>query len=200
MFPSSKIIKMLFYSNIIIFVLTLIFQNTIGGIYENFALYDIRSQHFNPIQLITHMFMHGGFLHIIFNMFALISFGPYVEEHFGKRKFLLFYLLCGLGAAFLHMLMIHSEAPMVGASGAIYGLMLVYAILYPNEKLFFFFIPIGIKAKYLIGGFFLLEVVLGFLSKCDGVGHFAHVGGGLTGLLLFFINRFLPKKRKKRWT
>lgn len=88
---------------------------------------------------------------------------------------------------------------MVGASGALYGVMVVFAILNPNETLYFFGL-IGIKAKYLIGGLFFMEVILGFTSQCDGIGHFAHVGGGVTGALLYFGSKYLPKTKKKRWS
>jgi membrane associated rhomboid family serine protease len=197
MFPSSKTIKQLFYANIAIFAIGMLLQFIGFPFYQLFALFP--QEGFMPHQLITHQFLHGGLLHLAFNMLALISVGALVEDYFGRNRFILFYLLSGLGAAFLHMFMINSSIPMVGASGALYGVMVVFAILNPNELLYFFGI-IGIRAKYLIGGLFLMEVILGFASQGDGVAHFGHVGGGVTGTLLYFCSKYLPKKKKKRWS
>ena len=197
MFPSSKTIKQLFYANVAIFVIGYLLQLSGVPFMQTFALFP--KEGFMPHQLITHQFLHGGIIHLLFNMLALISFGAFVEDHFGRRKFILFYLLSGLGAAFLHMFMMNSSIPMVGASGAIFGVMIVFAILNPEEKLYLFGI-IGFKAKYLVSTLFALEVLLGFFSQSDGIGHFAHVGGGLTGLLLYIGNKYLPQKRKKRWS
>lgn len=196
MFPSSKTIKQLFYANIAIFAIGMLLQFVGFPFYQLFALFP--QEGFMPHQLITHQFLHGGILHLAFNMLALISVGALVEDYFGRARFILFYLLSGLGAAFLHMFMINSSVPMVGASGALYGVMVVFAILNPNELLYFFGI-IGIKAKYLIGGLFLMEVILGFTSQCDGIGHFAHCGGAITGLLFYFIDKSFIRK-KKRWS
>jgi membrane associated rhomboid family serine protease len=110
-------------------------------------------------------------------------------QFLGERKFPYFYLICGFGAALLHMSLINSNAPMVGASGALFGLLTLFSLINPNDKLYLFFIPIGIKAKYLVTGLIILEIFLGIYSKGDGVGHWAHVGGALTGLLLFFVNK-----------
>ena len=184
MFQSTPIIKKIFWANILAFIFTLLFSDfTI----LNFALWS--GEEFRPWQFITHQFLHGGFMHIIFNMLALISIGPSCEEFLGERKFPYFYLICGFGAALLHMSLINSNVPMVGASGALFGLLTLFSLINPNDKLYLFFIPIGIKAKYLVTGLIILEIFLGIYSKGDGVGHWAHVGGALTGLLLFFVNK-----------
>lgn len=195
MFQSSKTIKQLFYLNIAIFILGMILEAMSVPFYQTFALYPQNG--FMLHQLITHQFLHGGIFHLAFNMLALVSIGPRVEDYFGRKRFIAFYLLCGLGAAFLHMFMINSSIPMVGASGAIYGVLLVFAILNPEEKLYFFGI-IGLKAKYLVSILFAVEIGLGFFSQGDGIGHFAHIGGGLTGILLLYVNKYFPEKR--RWT
>jgi len=197
MFPSSKTIKQLFYANVIIFVVGLLLQMSGVPFMQTFALYP--QEGFMVHQLITHQFLHGGFFHLAFNMLALLSFGALVEDNFGRKRFIIFYLLCGLGAAFLHMAMITSSIPMVGASGAIFGVMTVFAITNPDEKLYLYGL-IGVKSKYLVWSLFALEVVLGFLSTGDGIGHFAHVGGGLTGILLYFANKHFPEVKKKRWS
>jgi membrane associated rhomboid family serine protease len=132
-------------------------------------------------------------------MLALASFGHIIEDYMGRNKFILFYLLTGIGSALLHLLLVDNQLPMVGASGAIYGILVVSALISPNEKVSIFPIPIGIKLKYLISVLFGVEILLGIFSTGDGVGHFAHVGGGLTGILFYLINRkVLPKK--KRWS
>lgn len=201
MFQSSQTVKQLFWANVAIFVIGYILQLIGVPFYQIFSLYP--QEGFQYHQLITHQFLHGGVIHLLFNMLALVSIGPQVEDHLGRKRFIIFYLLCGLGSAFLHMFMIKSSIPMVGASGAIYGLLLMFAILNPNEKLYFFGI-IGMRAKYLVGVLFGVEVLLGFFSQNDGIGHFAHIGGGLTGILLYFVNKRFPEKgymkRKGRWT
>jgi rhomboid-like protein len=196
MFQSSQTVKQLFWANIIIFIIGCGLEILNFPFYQTFALYPKDGFHY--YQLITHQFLHSGILHLLFNMFALVSIGPQVEDFLGRKRFIISYLLCGLGAAFLHMVMVNSFVPMVGASGAIYGIVIMFAILNPNEKLYFFGI-IGVKAKYLISILFGIEVLLGFFSQNDGIGHFAHIGGGLTGILLYFINKQFPKKRT-RWT
>lgn len=197
MFQSSKTVKQLFYANIVIFIIGLLLEMVKFPFYQTFALYP--KEGFMYHQLITHQFLHGGFMHIAFNMLALISIGPSVEDCLGRNKFIIFYLLCGLGSAFLHIYMVNSSVPLVGASGAIYGILLMFAILSPNEKIYLFGL-IGMRAKYLVGSLFCMELLLGFFSKGDGIGHFAHIGGGLTGILLMLIDKYLPKKRKKRWS
>lgn len=160
------------------------------SVFEYFAQWSYKSDNFYPWQLITHQFLHGGFIHIIFNMLALLSFGPFVEKFLGEKKFVPFYLLCGIGSALLHMSLTNNiNTPMVGASGAIFGLLTLFSIILPNEELYVFFIPIGIKAKYIISVLIIIEVLLGLFSTSDGIGHWAHVGGALTGILLYFINK-----------
>lgn len=127
-------------------------------------------------------------------MLGFISLAPLVESSLGSRKFLTYYLICGFAAAFLHMFLIPSNIPLVGASGALYGIAMIFTYLFPNEKLYFMFIPIGIRAKYLMTVLFLIEIYCGFFFQGDGIGHFAHVGGGLAGLALIYFNENLSKK------
>ena len=199
MFQSSKTVKQLFYANFIVFILGNLLQLVGFPFYETFALYPPGNPHFEMYQFITYMFLHSGILHIVFNMLALVSFGHIIEDYMGRNKFILFYLLTGIGSALLHLLLVDNQLPMVGASGAIYGILVVSALISPNEKVSIFPIPIGIKLKYLISVLFGVEILLGIFSTGDGVGHFAHVGGGLTGILFYLINKkVLPKK--KRWS
>jgi len=183
MFAITPVIKKIFWVNIILFITTLLIPNFI---YTYFALWS--NDNYHIWQLITHQFIHSGFLHTLFNMIALVSIGPFCEEYLGSKKILSFYILCGIGGALLHMLIGGIEdIPMVGASGAVYGLLLLFAFINPNDKLFFMFIPYGIKSKYLISFVLILEVILGLFSTSDRVGHWAHVGGALTGILLYFL-------------
>ena len=199
MFQSAKTVKQLFYANFIVFIIGILLQLVGFPFYETFALYPPSTPNFEIYQFVTYMFLHSGILHIVFNMLALVSFGYITEDYFGRNKFILFYLLSGVGSTLLHLLLVDSQLPMVGASGAIYGIMVVSAFISPNEKVSIFPIPVGIKLKYLISVLFGIEILLGIFSTGDGVSHFAHIGGGLTGILFYLIDRkFLPKK--KRWS
>lgn len=191
--------------NILVWIMT-----AIGGdfMYENFSLFYPTSPFFKPWQVITHMFMHGGFWHLFFNMYTLFIFGCVLERVWGPKKYLLFYFVTGLGAAFLHtgvewiqakvwlgqiaegsqqaMLSLHQlkMTPTVGASGAIYGVLLGYAMLYPDSILTLIFPPISLKAKWFVLIFGGIELVTGITGTGGGVAHFAHLGGMIFGYLL----------------
>ncbi len=146
---------------------------------------------FYPWQLITYQFLHGGFGHIFFNMFALWMFGMEIENLWGSKKFLYYYLLCGIGAGLCHLfispLFGGVAAPTIGASGAIFGVMIAFAMLFPNRYIFlYFFIPI--KAKYLI----TILVVMEFMfvdSAGSNIAHLAHLGGALTGFIFLLLDK-----------
>ena len=159
------------------------------------------------------MFMHGGFWHIFFNMYTLVMFGTMVERYLGPKKFLLFYFVCGLGAAALHMgvqflqmqsfmdsaALGHPNAmqniasikmtPTVGASGAIYGLLIGYAMLFPESRMTLLFPPVTLSAKWMVVAFAVIELVTGVSGVNSGVAHFAHLGGMLIGYLLILMWR-----------
>lgn len=161
---------------------------------------------FKPYQLITHMFMHANLTHIFFNMLSLWMFGVALESVWGTKKFLIYYFACGFGAMFMYLLVEYLVAPhgfhppVVGASGAVFGLLLAYGMLYPNNTInIYFFIPI--KAKYFVLLYAAIELYLGISSQYNvvvrgvsnsNVAHFAHLGGMLIGFLL------LTYWRKKR--
>jgi membrane associated rhomboid family serine protease len=190
MFEGTPLIKKIFWINVLAFSLTLILASMNFSVFERFAMWSYKGDNFYPWQLITYQFLHAGFFHIIFNMLALLSIGPFVERFLGEKKFLPFYLLCGVGSALLHMSISNNvTVPMVGASGALFGLLVLFSIIHPNEKLYLFFIPIGIKAKYMVSTLIAIEVLLGLFSTSDGIGHWAHVGGALTGITLYLINK-----------
>ena len=140
-----------------------------------------------PWQLVTYMFMHGGFGHLFFNMYTLYIFGSVLERVWGTKKFLLFYFVTGVGAALVHIVVQYltgSFALTVGASGAIYGILTGYAMLYPDSVLTLLFPPISLKAKWFVLIFAGIELLLGVTGTQAGVAHFAHLGGLIFGLLL----------------
>lgn len=205
------ITKNIIILNLIVFGL----QNFIPGFTQNFALHFYKSPDFEPYQLLTHMFMHGGISHIFFNMFGVYMFGAAIEMRLGDKKFLLFYLLTGFGAVFLHMgsqfwenyetvtqlETWYSEAIItdkqlsngymntfsvtLGASGALFGLLTAFGLLFPNQKIFLLFLPIPIKAKFFVMFYAAYELFQGFQSAPgDNIAHFAHLGGALFGWII----------------
>lgn len=174
---------------------------------EQFALFYPTSPFFKPWQIFTHMFMHGGFFHLFFNMYTLFAFGSILERVWGPKKFTLFYFMTGLGAALLHtgaqfldmsFLLSAQDSyavlctPTVGASGAIYGLLLGYAMMYPDSVLSLIFPPVSLKAKWMVLIFALIELTFGVTGTVVGVAHFAHLGGMLFGYLIIL---YWKKKR-----
>jgi membrane associated rhomboid family serine protease len=163
---------------------------THGMLANFFALYFYQSPYFHFYQLVTYMFTHEEFTHLFFNMFALFMFGSLLERSLGTKRYLFYYFVCGIGAALIQWLVmtIHpgmAAGPMIGASGAIFGLLLAFGMLYPNAPLYIFFIPIPVKAKYFVIGYGLIEFFFGIADRAsDNVAHFAHLGGMLFGLLL----------------
>ncbi len=145
------------------------------------------SGNFEVHQIITHMFMHGGTGHIIMNMLGLFFLGTYVEQTLGEKKFLYLYLLAGFGALLAHIIVGYAtgaQNPVLGASGAVYGVVVAYATLYPNHSLMIIPIPVPIKAKWLAAGYIAYDLYNGLAGTETGFAHFAHLGGALTGFLL----------------
>ena len=146
------------------------------------------SPQFHSYQFVTYMFLHGGFGHLFSNMFALWMFGRTLEYELGSRRFLIYYMVCGIGAALLQMLVawIGGEYyfTMLGASGAVMGLLMAFGVMHPNEQIFIFPLPFPIKAKWFVVGYIALELFQGWGGFDAGVAHFAHVGGMLWGYLL----------------
>jgi len=236
--PITNVVKQLLIINVILFGATQI----VPILTEYFALFYFENPMFRFWQILTHMFMHANLLHIFFNMFALYSFGTTIEHFWGGKKFLFFYISCGLGAAVLHTAVnyyqvntamnilvsngfteasiyevINSGRNMynpnwtqfltqsqlegfissynvyaVGASGAIYGLLVAFAVMFPNAELALMFIPIPIKAKFFVPAILLYDLYSGFnggaiFGTSTGVAHFAHLGGALMGFIMVLI-------------
>ncbi|MBO6063005.1 MAG: rhomboid family intramembrane serine protease [Bacteroidales bacterium] len=207
--------------NVIMFVATLINENFMVG---TFAMFYPTSPFFRWWQPLTHMFMHGGWWHILFNMYTLVMFGMVVERALGTKKFLILYFVTGLGAVALHTgvewlqvgrlvssvdggfvlsetdadLQAYSDlvrTPMVGASGAIYGVLVAFAMLYPEARMTLIFPPVTLDAKWMVAIFIGLELLTGITGSQVGIAHFAHLGGALFGFLLVWYWR----KRGELW-
>ena len=247
MFALTPVIRVLLVINVLVFLVTN------DSIIEQFGLHSFLSDRFNPIQLLTHMFLHGGFSHIFSNMIGLVVFGPMLERYWGAKRFTFFYFFCGFGAALLfsginyfEMVDVYKavqeyrlkptpdgfvsfftqqagslydqvasfadkfeqqptnqafidgslkivdkvysqqvDEPMVGASGAIFGVIMGFGLLFPNTQLFLLFPPIPIKAKYLVIFYGAMEVYSGlYRAQSDNVAHFAHIGGMLFAFIL----------------
>jgi len=232
-------IKLLIIANGVLFAITFGMPGMKEQMFETLALYFPKNEHFRYWQFVTNMFMHGGFAHILFNMYALWAFGSPLEEMWGKSRFLLFYFLSGIGAGVIYILInyfqfdaIYSELvnlgispeeiqkfletgsysdatftlpetrlqsfyqlyniPAVGASGAIYGVLVAFGISYPNSKLALIFFPVPIAAKYFIPILIALDLfsgLTGFSIFGGGIAHFAHIGGAIIGFLLMWYWR-----------
>ncbi len=220
------VIKNLLIINVLVFLATWAFPNLL----EKIALYYISSPQFQPYQFVTHLFTHGSMGHIFFNMFALWMFGAVLENYWGPKRFLIYYFVCGLGAALfytaVHAFEIHqitgeylptlnelnnsyrnfSEdqiakmgaifSPTVGASGAVYGVLIAFGMLFPNTLIYIYFL-IPLKAKYLVIILIAIELYLGFANKpADNIAHFAHLGGALFGFLLIKAWGFKGSRRR----
>lgn len=239
-------IKVLLIINVIFFFGTMFIGEYA---YQLFSLWFFQNDNFGVWQILTHMFMHGSFMHILFNMYALWAFGSPIEQYLGQSKFLFFYFSCGIGAAIIHSLVNYYNVqagyqalldagmdpgniqrlletgeystsilesvprdtlegmyrayntPAVGASGAIYGVLVAFAMLFPNVSLFLLFVPVPIKAKVFIPVLIAIDLFSGLTGYSlfgGGIAHFAHVGGALFGFIMMWYwkkNQF----NQNRW-
>ncbi|HEY0039246.1 MAG TPA: rhomboid family intramembrane serine protease [Flavisolibacter sp.] len=183
------IVKNLMIINGLVFLAQLMFRNLTFYI----GLWPVTFPLFHPYQIVTHMFSHSpsGIGHILFNMFALWMFGKILENVWGGKRFLFFYLACGIGAAALHLLVAYltgGMAPVVGASGAVMGVIVGFAYLFPNTEMFILFLPFPIKAKWVAIGYVAIDLFSGIANVAgDNIAHFAHLGGAITGFILVLI-------------
>jgi membrane associated rhomboid family serine protease len=197
----SDVVKNLLIINILSYVATHLTGDFGQEWLLRLSVYYPGSDYFRPYQIITYMFMHGGFTHIFFNMFALYMFGTPVEMSWGPKKFLFFFLFTGLGALVLQFMVQYVEisqqsvnldainTPMLGASGAVFGILAAYGMQFPNSIIQLLIPPVRMKAKYFVVIYAALEVFLGIWDFMPGVAHFAHVGGALFGFLLIMYWR-----------
>ncbi len=228
LFGLPPVVKNIILLNILMFLINLA-SISVYGIELNMrlGLYFPASEHFMPLQIVTHMFMHGGFWHLFFNMYALYIFGQVLEGVWGPKRFFIYYMICGLGAAFIHTLVIFIQynslmnslapdqiqqvldegaeilsqgktfsnqtmkdlqmvlnTPTVGASGAIFGVLLAFGVLFPNTQLILLIPPMPVKAKYLVIFYGGLELFLAITQPGSNIAHAAHLGGMLFGYIL----------------
>jgi len=210
------ITKNLLIINVLCFFASLAFASHGIDIDELFGLHFFLASHFRPWQLFTYMFMHASWQHLFFNMFAVWMFGRIMEQTMGQGRFLFYYLTCGLGAGVAQELVQLAEYwyydfgsyeqitfgngiiamsdylnrwNTVGASGAVYGILLSFGMTYPEERMFIFPLPVPIKAKYFVMGYAVIELLSALSQKGDGVAHMAHLGGMLVGFLLLLYWR-----------
>ncbi|MEQ1553160.1 MAG: rhomboid family intramembrane serine protease [Ferruginibacter sp.] len=217
---TSPIVLNLIIANVLAFLAQMVLGGTdnVNNITNLFALHHYKSEYFKIWQLLTHMFMHGGFMHLLFNMFALYMFGSTIEKIWGPKRFLFFYIACGIGAAIMQMgsyaydysnidkmalgiedytkyQQILSANFTVGASGAIMGVIAAFGYLFPNTEMIIMPIPIPIKAKWAVLGFIAIDLFSGIAGRPgDNVAHFAHVGGAITGFLIVYFQNKTNKK------
>lgn len=192
------ITKNLLIVNCLVFLATYVFLLRGIDLGSDLGLYFFLSPDFHLYQLVTYMFMHGNIEHIFFNMFALWMFGRVIENVWGPKRFLFYYISCGIGAGLIQELVQYASfqyqlgegvryiqmASTVGASGAIYGILLAFGMIFPNERIFIFPLPIPIKAKWFVLGYAVIELFSGLATSNDHVAHFAHLGGMLVGFLM----------------
>lgn len=220
--------KNLLIINVLAYLVGMVFGIHSGGFNDLFGLHFFLAPDFGVYQLVTYMFMHASLSHLFFNMFALWMFGCIVERTWGARKFLFFYMVCGIGAGllqemaqFVQFYMLAAENihgfsvsqimtvakasavginlwTTVGASGAIYGILLAFGMLYPEERMFIFPLPVPIKAKFFVVGYAAIELFMAFSTSGDGVAHLAHLGGMLFGFLLIRYWRRHPGRGYNR--
>lgn len=229
--PSSNaippVVKNLIIINAIMLLATYVLEMKGIDLTKILGLYYFESPDFRPYQLVTHMFMHGGFMHLLFNMFALWMFGRVLESVWGPKRFFIYYFVTGLGAAVFYTFVNYLEfqyladkmtpenvqmvmtqgteifnqgknftdvtagklnlilnVPTVGASGAVFGILLGFGMLFPNTELMLLFPPIPIKAKYFVLGYGAIELFSGIANTGDNIAHFAHLGGMLFGFIM----------------
>jgi len=153
------------------------------------ALWPLESGFFQPWQLITYAFLHGSFNHLFFNMFAVWMFGTPLERAWGSQRFATYYAVCVLGAAVAQIAVQQTSGdvyPTVGASGGVFGLLLAYGVMWPNNRIFLIFFPVPVKAKWFVLLYGMAELLFGLTGTMPGVAHFAHLGGMVFGVVLLW--------------
>jgi len=232
-FGLPPVVKNIILINVFFLIAYFVLKSVSGVDLNSFlGLYFPKSESFMPLQIVTHMFMHAGLWHLLFNMYALYIFGQVLENVWGPKRFFIYYIVCGLGAAFTHEsvnafqyyhlinslspenlqlvlnegaalfrqgqgfsdqtmlnLQILLNIPTVGASGAIFGVLLAFGVLFPNTQLFLLFPPIPIKAKYFVMAYGAIELYLAFKQPGSNIAHSAHLGGMIFGYILIRIWR-----------
>jgi len=206
------VVKNLLIINGIMYLATWVFESRGINLVSILGLHFFTAKHFFIWQPITYMFMHGSFWHLFFNMFALWMFGAALENTWGQKKFFIYYMVCGIGAGLIQLLVIGLgtsnmviNSVTVGASGSVFGLLLAFGMMYPNNLIYVYFL-LPIKAKWFVMIYGAMELFYGVTGTQDGIAHFAHLGGMLFGVFLILYwnkgNRFfsikMPKFKRNR--
>ena len=196
MFRVTPLVRNLIIINVVVFLAQKLFERSFP-LTGMLSLWPIGSDQFRAYQLFTYMFAHGDLWHIFFNMLALSSFAPILESYWGDKKFLIFYLSTGLGAGVIYALINYFVGSggadyMLGASGAIYGILMAFGMVFPNMELMLLFPPIPIKAKYMV---FILGFITYAMDSSGGVAHTAHFGGAFVAFFLISYWRSQGKGR-----
>ena len=198
-FSTPPVVQNLIIANCVVYIAMTLIPAVNALFSEYLQLFWFESPYYHTYQFITYMFLHGGFWHLFSNMFALWMFGRTLEYELGSRRFFIYYMICGIGAALLQMGVAAITGDiyfrLVGASGAVMGLLLAFGVMHPNNEIYIMPLPFPIKAKWFVIGYAVLEIALGWSGAESGVAHFAHVGGMLWGLLLLLYWR----KKGKVW-
>ena len=209
MMNMPPVTKNLIIINVLFFLAQFAFAGHGVDLDNLLGLHFFLAQDFHFYQFVTYMFMHGGIAHILFNMFAVWMFGRVMESYWGSRRFLIYYFVCGIGAGLMQEGVqyvsyltqgLDALGPdivgkatngwtTIGASGAVYGILLAFGMSFPNEQMFVFPLPVPIKAKFFVIGYAAIELWLALNNSGDGVAHFAHLGGMIFGLLLILYWR-----------
>lgn len=216
-FDLPPVTRNLLIANVAVFLLQLLLNDPVSmALTQHFALWplgpdvsgtaadgNLVTGGFRVWQLVTYAFLHGGYTHILFNMIALYMFGGTIERTFGARNFIVYYFVCAIVAAVAQLIVVHwfthGFYPTLGASGAIFGLLLAFGMLYPHEKVMLIFLPVPMPAWLFVIGYAVVELVLGVTGTEAGVAHFAHLGGMLGGYVLIeYWRGKLPLKPKRR--
>lgn len=198
-FRTPPVVQNLIIANCVVYIAMTLIPAVNALFSEYLQLFWFESPYYHTYQFVTYMFLHGGFWHLFSNMFALWMFGRTLEYELGSRRFFIYYMICGIGAALLQMGVAAITGDiyfrLVGASGAVMGLLLAFGVMHPNNEIYIMPLPFPIKAKWFVIGYAVLEIALGWSGAESGVAHFAHVGGMLWGLLLLLYWR----KKGKVW-
>ncbi len=195
MFRLTPLVRNLIIINVVVFLAQNLLSNL--NITEYLSLWSVNSPYFKPYQFFTYMFAHGSLTHIFFNMLAFASFAPVLESYWGDKKFLTFYLATGIGAGVIYavvnlLLGTTDGGIMLGASGALYGILMAFGMVFPNLEIMLLFPPIPIKAKYMV---FIMGFITYALDRSGTVAHLAHFGGAFVAFIIISIWRSQGKDR-----
>ena len=178
---------------LIAIVVMFIFQQVLppnNPVLRYFVLFPLGTDYFYPWQLLTYGLLHADFAHLFFNGFAIWMFGSQIERQWGEKRYSIFIVACIIGSGILHAVL--SQFPVIGISGAVFGLLVAFGMMYPDARIMLLFPPIPMKAKYMVMGYAAITLILSITPNNSGIAHIAHLGGAITGFLLIQYWRKKP--------